>query len=821
MVHDIEALCERKDKSTLWLSYNTRAVRDGDGALIFYEGFVTDVSARKEAEQEVTRLAHLHAVVADLGQRALRLDPSMNIEDEAARLVATTLDVEHSSVIELLPDGRSFLLRAGVGWGEGLVGAAIVAGEGSQPAFTLASDRAIIVEDTSTDTRFVPVAQTLGEPVTSTVSVVISTPQRPYGTLGVHTRRRRTFTKDEVDFLQTVANVLGAAIERRNAEERLRRLNRAHRALSDSNHALVRASDERALIAQICRLIVEEAGHRLCWLGRAEHDDAKTVRPIASAGFDEGYLEGLHVTWADSERGRGPTGTCIRTGKVVVARNIATDPLLAPWRADALRRGYASSIAIPVVLDGPPPGALTIYSAEPDAFADAEVALLTELAEDLAYGIATLRMRTERIRALEELRVLNAELELRVAGRTADLKAAYEREANVGAKIQQQLLLDEPPHDTPGLQVAALTVPSRRIGGDFYGFFGHEGKDCLDLIVADVMGKGVPAALLGAATKSQFPEALWHLMATSATGDLPEPREIVTLAHTHLARQLIDIESFVTLCYTRIDVAKRRLELVDCGHTGVLHLHARTGLCDVLHGENLPLGVREGEIYGQLSVPLEPEDIVVLYSDGVTEARNPARELFGVERLVACVQKHVASEPAALIEAIREAVIAFSGARTFADDLTCVVAKLLPYEAPVARADIGIGSALSELHLAREFVEAFCEALPDHRIAEDGVASLVLAVDEATCNVMKHAYHGRDDQRIDITAEAFNDRVAVRLRYQGAPFDPSAIPPPSFDGSRESGFGLFMIAKSVDGVRYYKDDLKRSCIRLEKRRDDA
>ena len=76
VVRDFEALCVRKDKSTLWLSYNTRAVRGGDGAVLFYEGFVTDISARKQAEQEVTRLAHLHAVVADLGQRALRLDPS-------------------------------------------------------------------------------------------------------------------------------------------------------------------------------------------------------------------------------------------------------------------------------------------------------------------------------------------------------------------------------------------------------------------------------------------------------------------------------------------------------------------------------------------------------------------------------------------------------------------------------------------------------------------------------------------------------------------------------------------------------------------------
>ena len=149
--------------------------------------------------------------------------------------------------------------------------------------------------------------------------------------------------------------------------------------------------------------------------------------------------------------------------------------------------------------------------------------------------------------------------------------------------------------------MAALTIPSQRIDGDFYDFFTHENQ-CLDVIVADVMGKGIPAALLGAATKSQFLEALSHLIALSRTGKLPEPKEIVTLAHADMVQQLITLESFVTLCYARLDLNRRSLDLVDCGHTGVIHCRARTGLCDMLHGDNLPLGVREGEIYEQISV---------------------------------------------------------------------------------------------------------------------------------------------------------------------------------------------------------------------------
>ncbi len=120
------------------------------------------------------------------------------------------------------------------------------------------------------------------------------------------------------------------------------------------------------------------------------------------------------------------------------------------------------------------------------------------------------------------------------------------------------LLLTQPPTDVAGLQVAALTIPSQRIDGDFYDFFKHENQ-CLDVIVADVMGKGIPAALLAAATKSNFLEALCHLMAMSQERrSLPEPKEIVTLAHADMVRQLIDLESFVTVSYARFDLARRQ-----------------------------------------------------------------------------------------------------------------------------------------------------------------------------------------------------------------------------------------------------------------------
>jgi PAS domain S-box-containing protein len=187
--------------------------------------------------------------------------------------------------------------------------------------------------------------------------------------------------------------------------EELRKVTQAYKALSNCNQTVMRATEEEELLQEVCRIILRDCGYRLVWIGFAEHDQAKIMRPVAQAGYEEGYLETITVTWADTGRGLGPTGTAIRTKKPVINRDMLANPDFAPWRAEAIKRGYASSAALPLLTgEQEAIGALNVYAAEPDAFTSEEVALLLELAGDLAYGLVALRVRAAHARAAEALR---------------------------------------------------------------------------------------------------------------------------------------------------------------------------------------------------------------------------------------------------------------------------------------------------------------------------------------------------------------------------------------------------------------------------------
>ena len=185
-------------------------------------------------------------------------------------------------------------------------------------------------------------------------------------------------------------------------------VNRALTVLSSCTQAVIRATDEMNLLQTLCELITQEAAYRMAWVGFVYHDLDKSVKPMAWAGYEASYLKNVNITWAETERGNGPTGRAIRTGKPISCQNMLNDPSFLPWRESAQRRGYQSSLVLPMFNSGEVFGTLNIYSSEVYAFDPQEVELLTQLADSLSFGILALRSQ-ESIRESEQRYRLLAE----------------------------------------------------------------------------------------------------------------------------------------------------------------------------------------------------------------------------------------------------------------------------------------------------------------------------------------------------------------------------------------------------------------------------
>lgn len=384
---------------------------------------------------------------------------------------------------------------------------------------------------------------------------------------------------------------------------------------------------------------------------------------------------------------------------------------------------------------------------------------------------------------LGDLRRLNAELIER-----------RHNEVTIGARIQETLLQCDIASPLTGeWEVAAFSVPSQQIDGDFFDFLDH-GRAGFDLVVADVMGKGVPAALLGAAAKTQLVRA----MAALKGAGLPEPEQIVAQVHQLITPQLLELESFVTLCYARFDLERQQLAFVDCGHTRILHYRSQSGDCAALEGGNLPLGFSSTEEYRQAALGFGPLDCFLFYSDGVTEARNRDGEYYGEERLMQMLAGSAGRTPHEILERLRSELAGFTATETLSDDLTCVAVAI----GPAARRVL-LHGRIEELEQVRALVCDFSQCEWGARVDGDLLDQLILAADETYANIVKHGRPGTlSAEPVAVSAYSQDGEAVIRFAYRGVPFDPETADEPAFDGSRSGGFGLYIVRNSVDRVDY-------------------
>jgi diguanylate cyclase (GGDEF)-like protein/PAS domain S-box-containing protein len=187
--------------------------------------------------------------------------------------------------------------------------------------------------------------------------------------------------------------------EQRMHEERMLRLNHLYTVLSGINTAIVRVRDQQTLFEESCRIAVELGQFRLAWIGLVD-ETSRMVKPVAIAGFDEGYVASLNLPLDETApEGRGPVASALRQGKLYVCNNIENDPMMLPWRERALRRGYRAMAALPLRIGEKVKGCLALYASEPQVFEAEELRLLAELSADIGFSLDHIATE-ERLRYL-------------------------------------------------------------------------------------------------------------------------------------------------------------------------------------------------------------------------------------------------------------------------------------------------------------------------------------------------------------------------------------------------------------------------------------
>ncbi len=385
-----------------------------------------------------------------------------------------------------------------------------------------------------------------------------------------------------------------------------------------------------------------------------------------------------------------------------------------------------------------------------------------------------------------------------------DAQAEKERiasELHIASAIQMSMVpkIFPPYPERDDVDIAASLLPAKEVGGDLYDFFIRDEK--LFFCIGDVSGKGVPASLVMAVTRSLFRIVSAHEA---------QPERIVTAMNDSMA-DMNESNMFVTFFLGVLDLPTGRLRYCNAGHDAPLLVGKRVGQLPV--ESNIPLGVMPGWKYKQQDSLVDPDTIIFLYTDGLTEAEAADHRQFGLQKCISVARKTIAAGPpaaATLMEHINEAVKDFVGEAEQSDDLTMMALKYTKRQLNVLmQRSITLSNDVKQVEHLAQFVDEVCEAM---HFGPQDTMQLNLALEEAVVNVMSYAYPAGTKGDINIEAEANDRRLKFIVSDSGVPFDPTAKEEVDTSLSVEErpigGLGIHLVRQIMDSINYERVDGK-------------
>ncbi len=384
---------------------------------------------------------------------------------------------------------------------------------------------------------------------------------------------------------------------------------------------------------------------------------------------------------------------------------------------------------------------------------------------------------------------------------TDQLNKAHEIELKVGSQIQRSLLVNTNQKRLTGLWLSSFNQASQGVDGDFFDVLNPD-SHTIDIVAGDVMGKGVNAALMGAAVKMQLSRSMLELVTDVLhSRELPQPTDVLASLHREITPHLQALDAFVTISYIRINTSENTVTWIGCGHEEPT-LCRSDGTLTVLQNEHPPLGVMNEVDFEQHTTTMLPWDSIFIHSDGVSDAllSNGNRlGLFGLrEGLTSLLGKH--GTPAAIIHQLRKKL--FGTGTVFTDDLTMILATRVPLLSRFHREELSM--ALSEIARVRTFVAA--EAM-DAGLSPAQVAMIVLASVEVFTNIVRHTTGGLEGAPIELLSSRPTDFLQIDFVFLGNSYIPPTTPARiDYTDLPEGGFGLRIIDAACDQVDYLQSN---------------
>jgi len=684
---------------------------------------------KHKAEEALRRRSRELVMLNEIGQA---VTSSLNLNKVLALLLARArqvLDAEACSVA-LLNDSGDLVFHYAEGEGaEAVIGLCLKPGQGIAGRIAQSGQPAL-VPDVQADHHFYDEVD-LGFTTCAIVGVPLVVRDEVIGVLEIINKRQGTFTEDDVRLLESVATQAAIAIE--NA-----RLFQETERLKVFSEGIVQGVAEAILI--------EDAEGILTFANPAAEE---------LLGYTRAELIGRHWATIVSEDQREK-----------VRQETAKRPLRIESVYETALLNKEGRVA-PVIVSARPLFEGETFTGVLSAFTDI----------------------TERKVAEEMLKEYSGRLGDMVEERTRELREAQaqllaqqrlQQEIELAAQVQASLLPRHVP-SLDGFEFAATALPARYVSGDLYDFVLPDPENC-HIVLADVAGKGIPAALLTSTARTLVHTRVEHE---------DSPATILSSVNTLLYKDLTHAEMFITFFAARLNARLGTFTYANAGHTETLWWQQASRTGRTLPATGLPIGIYADATIIEETITLRPGDVIVFYSDGITEAASPHDELFGLDRLIATVSDHAHLPTSELAQIIVEAVETFRADAPRSDDLTLVILKVLP-----RTISFTYPAMLDHLQKATALVRQLASAY-----GSDFAYQMELAASEIVTNIIEHAYRlSSGEMRGQITL--LPDRIQLDLYDDGAPFDISQVPEPDPTEPQVGGHGLFVVRQLTDELIY-------------------